>query len=68
MIWRDIKNSYENWGKDSSEKKIGIGCMVLTVDDWIERYESIGRDHKYTTAQIREYKLYIDLFNRLLRN
>lgn len=41
---------------------LGIGCEFHPIEWWIENFESVGKSEGYTTEQIAEYKLYIDLF------
>lgn len=45
------------WGED----KIQIGCEQNTVQGWIENYEAVGKNNRYSAAQIAEYKSYIDI-------
>ena len=52
---------------DPKKQMIGIGCNVLTVSEWIEKYEQIGEESEYTSDQIVEYKRYIDLFAESLK-
>lgn len=35
--------------------EIRMGCIGMTPDEWLAQYEHIGRYHRYTEAQIREY-------------
>lgn len=35
--------------------KISVGCEVHSFDDWRANYQTIGRQHGYTNAQIAEY-------------
>jgi hypothetical protein len=41
---------------------LGIGCEFHSIEWWLENFESVGKSKGYTTEQIAEYKLYIDLF------
>ena len=41
---------------------IGIGCIRMSINDWIEKYKEIGAQNQYTASQIDEYGAYIDLF------
>jgi len=45
--------------------KIRIGCITLTFDEWLEEYESIGKEHGYPDKQIKEYKMIIKLIIKL---
>lgn len=40
--------------------KLMIGCMINTIDWWLENYVSVGLENGYTESQIAEYKGYID--------
>lgn len=42
-----------------------IGCLEKSIQEWKERYKKLGKLYGYTTKEIREYKLYIDLAARL---
>ena len=52
---------------DPKKQMIGIGCNVMTISEWTEKYEHIGRESGYTSDQISEYKRYIDLFAESLK-
>ncbi len=43
---------------------IVIGCIRMSINDWIEKYKEIGAQNKYTADQIDEYGAYIDLFSK----
>ena len=45
---------------------IKIGCKIHPVDYWLQNFERIGKIQDYTTAQISEYKLYIDLAAKII--
>ncbi len=40
---------------------ITIGCERHTYDEWLERYEEIGKRHNYTTDEIADYGAWIHL-------
>ena len=40
---------------------IAIGCERHTYDEWLERYEEIGKRHNYTTDEIADYGAWIHL-------
>ena len=40
--------------------KIKIGCIIKTFDEWLERFEEIGKENGYTKTEIIEYKIIID--------
>ena len=40
---------------------ITIGCERHTYDEWLERYEEIGKRHNYTTDEIADYGAWIQL-------
>jgi len=42
-----------------------IGCFDLPIKEWKERYMKIGKENEYTDKEIKEYKLYIDLAEKL---
>jgi len=41
---------------------IAIGCNVHTIDVWQKRYKAIGKANGYTTLEVEEYGMYIELF------
>jgi len=41
---------------------IKIGCIEKPIQWWLENNVRCGEEHGYTPDQIKEYKLYIDLF------
>ncbi|MFA5453247.1 MAG: hypothetical protein WC248_06705 [Candidatus Methanomethylophilaceae archaeon] len=47
--------------------KIKIGCLVKTIDEWLECYKEIGELEGYTKKEIQEYKLYLDLAKKLMK-
>ena len=38
---------------------IRIGCQRMTLVDWLERFEAVGREAGYTEQQIAEYGIYL---------
>ena len=40
---------------------ITIGCERHTYDEWLERYEEIGKRNNYTTDEIADYGAWIHL-------
>ena len=40
---------------------ITIGCERHTYDEWLERYEEIGKKHNYTNDEIADYGAWIHL-------
>ena len=49
-------------------KNIKIGCQCHDVDWWLSNYERVGRIEGYSYAQIKEYKMYIDLAAENIKN
>lgn len=43
----------------SSHTTISIGCEKYFVQEWLQRYEEIGKKNSYTDEQIQEYLLLI---------
>ena len=43
-----------------------IGCQLYSIPSWKEHFERIGKAEKYTKEEIKEYKLYIDLAEKLM--
>ena len=41
---------------------IAIGCKIFEFTYWKQHYKAIGKLESYTSEQIIEYGLYIDLF------
>lgn len=48
----------------SGKRKLTIGCTEQPIDWWLKNYKEIGSRNSYTKEQIKEYKNYIDLFNK----
>lgn len=42
-----------------------IGCHKRTIDEWKEKYQSIGESEEYTEAEIAEYYQYILMYDNL---
>jgi hypothetical protein len=38
---------------------IRIGCQRMTLAEWLERFEAVGREAGYTEQQIAEYAIYL---------
>jgi hypothetical protein len=38
---------------------IRIGCQRMTLAEWLERFEAVGREAGYTEPQIAEYGIYL---------
>jgi len=41
------------------KRMLTIGCIRLSIEDWLQKYEELGKKHKYTEVQIQEYLSYI---------
>ena len=41
--------------------KIQIGCKCHTFQEWLDKYEEIGKSERASPEVIQEYKRYIDL-------
>ena len=41
--------------------KIRIGCHDLSIEEWKEKYQEIGKANDYSEKQIAAYKDFIDL-------
>src|SRR3990167_10865874 len=46
-------------------EKIQIGCIDLTVNQWLETFEKIGKENNYTVEQIKAYGGFIKLYAEL---
>ncbi len=44
---------------------VTIGCHEHTFEYWQENYESIGREEGYTTEEIEQYGLFIQMFIKI---
>jgi UDP-3-O-[3-hydroxymyristoyl] glucosamine N-acyltransferase len=42
-----------------TDNQVAIGCEIHTFKHWIKHIEDIGKQHKYTEAQIKLYKLVV---------
>jgi hypothetical protein len=38
---------------------IEVGCRRMTLAEWLERFEAVGREAGYTEQQIAEYGIYL---------
>jgi len=47
---------------------IKIGCYSLEINEWLEKFEAIGKKENYSESQIKEYKLYIDLISEMQKS
>ena len=45
---------------------IRIGCQEHSPKHWLSHFEVIGKKNGYSCEQIKEYKMYIDLFCQIL--
>ena len=48
-----------------TRKLLNIGCTRLTIDEWKKKGIILGEQNGYTTEQIAEYRLYIELAAKL---
>lgn len=48
-------------------KKIKIGCHEKTPEQWANEYGEIGKEERYTDAEISEYKRYIDIATTMIQ-
>ena len=48
-----------------TRKLLNIGCTRLTIDEWKKKGIILGEQNGYTTEQIEEYRLYIELAAKL---
>ena len=46
----------------SAPNYIQIGCHKKTITWWLRHYKSVGKAEEYSAAEIKEYKLYLDVF------
>lgn len=51
-----------NWFGDD---QLQIGCMKASLEEWLETFQSVGEQHKYSPKQIEEYHTYINVCNTL---
>lgn len=51
----------------ASDNEITIGCERHTFEEWLEKYDEIGRNNNYSDEDITEYKKYIDLAASLIK-
>ena len=55
------KHTVNYWGKKEGVQKIAIGCHVHSFQEWLDNFQTIGKENGYTESQIAEYKAYIDV-------
>ena len=46
---------------------IRIGCERMTLAEWLERFEAVGREAGYTEPQIAEYGIYLKAIRDVLK-
>lgn len=46
--------------------KLQIGCKLYSISSWKAHFEKIGKAEGYSDEQIEEYKLYINLAEKLM--
>jgi hypothetical protein len=51
----------------ASPTTIAIGCMIMPAVEWVEKFAEVGLARGYSTREIAEYKLYIDLATQLMQ-
>jgi hypothetical protein len=39
----------------AGRREVTIGCQCLDIDEWLDRYKSIGKQHGYSDPEIAEY-------------
>lgn len=42
-----------------------VGCEKRSLDEWLEKYEEIGRTYRYTDEEIEEYGRYLRLVKEM---
>jgi hypothetical protein len=45
---------------------IRIGCQRMTLGEWLDKFESVGREAGYTEQQITEYGIYLKAIRDVL--
>jgi len=45
---------------------IRIGCQRMTLAEWLEQFEAVGREAGYTQQQIAEYGIYLKAIRDVL--
>lgn len=51
----------------ASDGHIKIGCQYMSIKDWMERYEQIGKENNYSEKEILVYGDWIKLVDRRLK-
>ena len=74
QVYGDAWVSGDAWGKSPlqiqgtkhfvnfcAKGKLKIGCHELSLDVWLKKFTTIGKENGYTDKEIKEYGLYIQL-------
>jgi hypothetical protein len=46
---------------------VRVGCIQHSISEWLEQFEEIGKEQKYSEAQIAEYGAHLRHIAELLR-
>jgi hypothetical protein len=49
------------WGED----RVDIGCQSRSIDEWLNDYTDIAKEHNFTVGQIEEYHGYVEFIESL---
>ena len=48
--------------------RIGVGCITMTIPEWIENYETIGGKNDYSSEEIARYGAWIKSCDWLIQD
>ena len=51
------------WGED----RVDIGCQSRSIDQWLEDYQDIAREHNFNIKEIEEYRGYVEFIKSVHR-
>ena len=51
-----------------SPTEVAIGCEIHSISHWLENYKAIGKKHRYSEEEIREYYDHLQYFQKRMKN
>jgi uncharacterized protein YjbI with pentapeptide repeats len=51
------------YGENLKNNQLQIGCLIHSLDFWLENYQEIGLNNEYSEKEIEEYGKYIQSFS-----
>ena len=50
-----------------ADDKVYIGCMGKTLGEWLETYQEVGEEKRYSAKEIKEYGQHLKYINHLIK-